>query len=302
MKRAFLLSSLFMFLFQIQAQTVTDIEGNVYNTVTIGTQVWMKENLRTTKYNDGTEIPLVADVTAWNNLTTPGYCWYNNDEETNKNIYGTMYNWLAVNTGKLCPTGWHVPSDAEWTTLINYLGGEILAGGKLKESGTSHWQSPNTGATDETGFTALPGGRRNPNGSFYGIGTIGSWWSATDGSTTNAWICYLNYNITRVGRFNDPKASGFSVRCIKDNETTNVDNSIYTGGIVIYPNPAIDKLYINNVKTSDTSIMIYDVRGQLFLSKQIDSNPIDVSMLDKGLYIVKLLDSGNVMPYKFEKN
>ena len=116
--------------------TVTDIDGNVYHTVTIGTQTWMVENLKTTKYNDGTAIPLVTDSTAWLNLTTPGYCWYNNDAATYKNTYGALYNWFTVNTSKLAPSGWHVPTDAEWTTLITYLGGETVAGGQMKSTGT----------------------------------------------------------------------------------------------------------------------------------------------------------------------
>ena len=122
---------------------VQDIDGNNYLTVTIGTQIWMAENLRTTKYNDGTAIPLVTDNTTWANLTTPAYCWYNNDAKTNGSTYGALYNWYSVNTKKLCPTGWHVPNDTEWTTLTTYLGGTAVAGGKLKETGTAHWYSPN---------------------------------------------------------------------------------------------------------------------------------------------------------------
>lgn len=162
--------------------TVTDSDGNVYNTVTIGTQVWMAENLRTTKYKDNTAIPLVTDNTAWTNLSTPGYCWYNNDAATNKSTYGALYNWYTVNTGKLCPTGWHVPTDAEWSTLTTCLGGVGVAGGKLKEAGTSHWMSPNVGATNETGFTALPSGYRYAGGTFEYNGLGGWWWSSTESS------------------------------------------------------------------------------------------------------------------------
>ena len=140
------------------SNTVTDIDGNVYHTVKIGTQVWMVENLKTTKYNDGTPIPLVTANSSWAILTTPGYCFYNNDANVNKATYGAMYNWYIVNTGKLCPAGWHVPIDAEWTTLTNYLGSENAAGGKLKEFGISHWVTPNDGTTNSSGFTALPAG------------------------------------------------------------------------------------------------------------------------------------------------
>ncbi len=158
------------------SDTVTDIDGNVYHTVTIGTQVWLVENLKTTRYNDGTSIPLVTDSAAWSNADTSAYCWYNNDI-ANKNTYGALYNWFTVNTGKLAIAGWHIPTDAEWTTLTDYLGGESIAGGKLKETGTTHWRSPNAGATNESGFTALPGGHRDVNGTFSAMGDDGFWWS-----------------------------------------------------------------------------------------------------------------------------
>lgn len=138
-------------------EEVLDTDGNIYHTVVIGNQVWIVENLKTTRYNDGTSIPLVTGNTEWINLTTPGYCWYDNDI-TNKETYGALYNWYAVQTNKICPAGWHVPSDSEWTALTDFLGGESTAGGKLKEAGTMHWDSPNTGATDESGLTLLPGG------------------------------------------------------------------------------------------------------------------------------------------------
>jgi len=196
---------------------VTDYDGNVYKIVQIGTQVWMAENLKTTKYNDDTSIPLVTDNNEWISLNTPAFCWYNNDAETNKSIYGALYNWYTVNTGKLCPKGWHIPTHSEWTTLVNFLGGEYVAGGKLKETGTLHWQSPNPGATNETGFTALPGGLRYYGGSFYHIGDYGWWWSATEESATFAWHSIMFYNsieATISTLYN--KEFGFSIRCVKD--------------------------------------------------------------------------------------
>jgi Fibrobacter succinogenes major domain (Fib_succ_major). len=205
-----------------QTGTVTDIEGNIYNTVTIGTQTWMAENLKTTKYNDGTTIPNVTDWTAWAALTTPSYCWYNNDATTYKATYGALYNWYTVNStsngGKnVCPTSWHVPTDAEWTTLTTYLGGESVAGGKLKETGTAHyWISPNIGATNETGFTALPGGYRYYSGAYSSIGSYGLWWSSTETSSTSAWGRHMHYAYSDVLRTNFNKPSGFSVRCSRD--------------------------------------------------------------------------------------
>jgi uncharacterized protein (TIGR02145 family) len=176
----------------------------------------MAENLKTTKYNDGTAIPNVTDGTAWHALSTPAYCWYNNDAATNKATYGALYNWYTVNTGKLCPTGWHVPTDAEWTTLTDYLGGINVAGGKLKEIGTTHWSSPNTGATNETGFTALPGGSRVGYGYFGGIGSFGDWWSSSESSTYDAWYRNVDNGSSDVDRGDGNKFNGCSVRCVRD--------------------------------------------------------------------------------------
>ncbi len=195
--------------------TVTDIDNNVYKTVTIGTQTWMAENLKVTKYKDGTSIPLVTDNTAWKSLTTPAYCWYNNDA-TNKTVYGGLYNWYTVTTGKVCPTGWHVPSDTEWATLINFLGGETLAGGKIKEKGLSRWLSPNTGATNETGFTAIPGGFHDGNGRFAEVGNFGAWWSSASLSTSTAWFYTAYSGDSNANKDDDYMRSGFSVRCVKD--------------------------------------------------------------------------------------
>ncbi|MBP6935406.1 MAG: fibrobacter succinogenes major paralogous domain-containing protein [Paludibacteraceae bacterium] len=188
-------------------------DGKVYQTVVIGNQVWMAENLaylpsvvgpgtgsNTTSYYyvygyDGTN---VADAKATDNYAT----------------YGVLYNWTAAMNA--CPDGWHLPSDAEWTELTDYLGGRSVAGGKLKETGTTHWASPNTGATNETGFTALPGGSRTSNGTFYLIGSLGYWWSATENVASNAWLRYMYSNSSLVGRLDYDKEVGFSVRCVRD--------------------------------------------------------------------------------------
>lgn len=201
--------------------TCADADGNNYTTVTIGTQTWMVENLKTTKYSDGTAIPMVTDNSAWFNLSTPAYCWYNNDEATNKNTYGALYNRSAVNTSKLAPAGWHVPTDAEWTTLTTYLGGESVAGGKLKEVGTDNWSSPNIGATNVSGFSALPGGGRGDSGGrFFRIGNYGSWWSTTEYDASNPWIRVLDNYSSSLSRCTNNLygygTNGFSVRCVKD--------------------------------------------------------------------------------------
>jgi uncharacterized protein (TIGR02145 family) len=204
---------------------IKDGDNNIYTSVKIGTQEWLIENLRTTKYNDGTSIPHVTNAAAWKNLSTPAYCWYNNDAAISQNdvsitygdIYGAMYNWEAVNTDKLCPLGWHVPTDAEWTTLTNYLGGESIAGGKLKEAGTIHWNNPNTEATNETIFTALPGGIRIDDGTFDKVEQIGFWWSSTTSEEIyNAWGYSMWYSASYNHRASVRKKWGISVRCLKD--------------------------------------------------------------------------------------
>jgi uncharacterized protein (TIGR02145 family) len=202
-----------------QQGTVTDIDNNVYHTVTIGTQVWMVENLRTTKLNDGTVIPLAESDTIFGPDTLFAYCWYDNNVG-NKNVCGALYNWFAVNTGKLAPAGWHIPSKTEWMILISFLGGEGVAGGKMKENGTSHWNSPNKDATNESGFTALSCGCRYLGGPFIGMGASTYFWSSTPEYTTvssNSWDegLFNIYGFIDGGyEFNH---SGISVRCIKDN-------------------------------------------------------------------------------------
>jgi len=195
--------------------SVTDIEGNIYHTVTIGAQVWLGEDLKTTKYNDNTSIPNVTGNTEWAYLSSPGYCWYNNDV-SGKTTYGAIYNWYTVNTGKLCPLNWHVPSDAEWTILTTFLGGINASGGKLKETGTSHWISPNIGATDEAAFTALPGGARDATGPFFGLGYSGAWWSATENNVTSVWYLSLRNSNTDLVRNSNLRIFGYYVRCLRD--------------------------------------------------------------------------------------
>jgi len=197
--------------------SITDQDNNTYKTIQIGTQTWMAENLRTTKYRNGTPILNITDNTQWQNNTTGAWSYYTND--ANNNIpYGKLYNWYAVaNTNQLCPTGWHVPTDAEWTTLTTFLGGESVAGGKMKSTGTQYWISPNTSATNSSGLSGLPGGLRTSFvGTFGNVGYDGGWWSSTEGPTGNAWLRVLGYSNGDVGRGPNGKAYGFSVRCLRD--------------------------------------------------------------------------------------
>lgn len=198
---------------------VADGSGNVYHIKTIGPQIWMIENLKTTKYNDGTEIPFVSANAGWVNLTTPAVCWMNGDEEQSLNTYGALYNWYAIETDKLCPEGWHVPDEADWSMLIEYSGKLALAGGTLKEKGTEHWESPNIGADNYDGFTALPGAFRSSEDGTYGtFGYFSYMWSATElsSNTSLAWTKVLSYGNTKVSEQAVSKSSGLYVRCIKD--------------------------------------------------------------------------------------
>ncbi len=196
---------------------VTDIDGNVYQTVTIGTQVWMKENLKVTHYRNGEAIPNVTDSTDWEALTTGAYCEYNNDVN-NVATYGRLYNWYAVSDSRnIAPAGWHVPTDADWQTLIDFLEGDAVAGGEMKEAGFVHWVSPNTGATNGSGFSLLPGGYRSGSGDYDSLGQRAYFWSSTEDLSESAWCRHLGYDYSVVGRSHANKALGFSVYCVKDN-------------------------------------------------------------------------------------
>lgn len=193
--------------------TVTDIDGNVYHYVTIGTQTWMLENLKTTRYRDGTAIPIITNGNFWINSTTGAYCNYNNDVNMST-TYGRLYNWFAVTDArKIAPVGWHVPSREEMLTLIEFARGD---GGKLKEVGTTHWNSPNTNATDSVGFKALPGGSRIAGGNFYNIGNDGHFWTTSTNTTDLAWQLYLYFGNSFPDMGESNQRYGMSVRCLRD--------------------------------------------------------------------------------------
>ena len=200
--------------------SITDADGNVYTSVTIGTQEQMTENLRTSKYSDGTVIPNIADDTEWSNLSTGAWCHYDNDNQYDS-IYGKLYNWHAVETGKLCPTGWHVPTDAEWTVLTNYVASDGHSGSEVTAlKATSGWNGAfdetSGNGTDDYGWLGLPGGLRSFNGNFDYIGGYGIWWSSSQYTTGNAWDRGLSSNDDDVYRDDSNKDYGFSVRCLRD--------------------------------------------------------------------------------------
>ena len=194
---------------------LTDIEGNGYHIVTIGTQVWTVENLRTTHYNNREAIPIVKDSAQWINLSTGACCFYSNNSGY-KN-YGCLYNWYAINDSRqLAPIGWHIATDADWQTLIDYLGGQNVAGGKLKVTGTGLWLAPNAGATNETGFSAIPAGCRNNSGSFLYLKNYSFWWSSTPNTSNEAFNRLISSDAAQIVRGNYDKKNGFTVKCVKD--------------------------------------------------------------------------------------
>lgn len=200
-------------------ENITDVDGNVYKTVYIGNQRWMAENLKATKFNDGTPIPQAIDKSAWLNAGVPARCYYDNNISNAK--YGALYNWSVigandVNSKNVCPTGWHVSRDVDWTDLVNYLGGEEVAGGKLKEAGISNWETPNIDGSNSSLFTALPGGLRTSDGDFYWLKNRGYWWTATEQNGPDARYRYVKFDSGKIDWSFDYKRMGMSIRCVKD--------------------------------------------------------------------------------------
>jgi uncharacterized protein (TIGR02145 family) len=195
---------------------VTDIDGNVYDTIKIGSQVWLMEDLKATHYRDGSSIPGVADSAQWSNLLTGASCSYNNDSN-NEKIYGRLYNWYAVtNPAGISPVGWHIPTDSEWTILINYLGGQYAAGGEMKSESTL-WGASNVGATNSSSFTSIPAGTRySRNGTFYDMGKYAYYWTSTPYNINGAFSIGIIDGSAGVYRYEYGKTSGFGCRCVKD--------------------------------------------------------------------------------------
>ena len=280
-----------------EVNILTDYDENEYSTVTIGNQIWMGQNLKTTTYNDGTPIPLVTSNNQWGALNTPAYCWYNNDVSY-KNPYGALYNWYAVSTGKLCPLGWHVPTDENWTELAEYLGGLNNAGGELKETGSLHWDTPNEGATNSTNFTGLPGGfRSNSNGAFVNYGISGAWWSSTEDYSTFAWnrsIWNSSGNLFKYSNLD--KSVGLSVRCICD-YAVNSKKISANKSILVYPNPTTGIITIKGLPENENAeIALYNMNSKLVKvhTSHLSLTQMDISDIISGVYLL-------VINKRFEK-
>jgi uncharacterized protein (TIGR02145 family) len=270
---------------------VTDIDGNVYHTVTIAGQVWLKENLKVTHYRNGDAIPMVPGATAWAGLTSGAYCNYNN-VAGNAATYGRLYNWYATQEVRgIAPEGWHVATDQEWSALTDYLGGEAVAGGKLKETGTLHWGPPNVGATDEVGFTALPGGYRANNEVFIGLSSIGSWWTSDASDPGFAWargIFNEAVNVDRGGYYE--QKMGFSIRCVRD-INTGINPGTGAGKINFRPNPASDRITVDLPPGQTAGMLtLYDLAGRIVLRQEINQamTSVNISSLKGGTYLIEI--------------
>ena len=290
---------------------MTDIDGNLYNSVIIGSQEWVKENLNVSKYNDGTIIPQVTDPTAWGNLTTGAWCYYNNDA-TNGLIYGKLYNYYAVAgihdtiastpNKVLAPIGFHVPTDTNWTTLTDYLGGFLVAGGEMKEIGTAHWMSPNTGATNSSGFTGLADGYRWYYGTDGGMGLYANWWSSTlytniTTNTVSVWIRHMDHDNAAISKNDGLKEFGLSVRLLNDtlfsDSPTNIE-SIEAKKINIYPNPTNGDFTITGLELVGTvsSLTLTDMNGKVVKVLDTKATKFSMASIKPGVYFLNII-SGN---------
>ena len=278
-------------------ETVTDFDGNTYNTVTIGDQVWLKENLKSLHYSDGSEITEV---------------WVYDDNEDNADIFGRLYTWNgAMNyssiggTQGVCPTDWHVPTDAEWTELGDFLGGDNVAGGKLKSTGTDLWQSPNTGATNESGFTALPAGEYDDT-HYQLINQYSVMWSSTETSETWCKYRYLAYNDTELHTYNYFKDFRYSVRCVKDDAVGVELQGAIEKKIRVYPNPASETISIQFAEQVNypVEVTFFNLSGRLLSEALIDSknNQFDISNLPSGIYFIRVIIDQEIITQKFIKN
>ena len=279
---------------------------NSIPTVTIGTQVWTNKNLDVTTYRNGDPIPEVTDPTQWKNLTTGAWCYYNN--ASNDAIYGKLYNWYAVNDPRgLAPEGFHVPTSDEWLQLINYLGGSAVAGGKLKEAGTTNWNSPNKDATNSSGFTALGTGNRIDFGSFTQFKNSASFWTSSVFYDNFSFIYSMNYNTASANRNYPPKTYGIAVRCVADNDLNNASYSDTMNSFSMYPNPVTDILSLNNIgnDTTNLHIEIITLDGRLVLKKDFKPSlliKIGVENLPNGMYLCKISTNSKQQTIKFLKH
>lgn len=314
MKKLFLFALIFsLVVVHIKAQNsfIDSRDGTEYSTVTIGTQTWMAENL---KY-----LPDVVGPSTFSN-TSPYYYVYGYDgtdvlfakATANYNTYGVLYNWTAAMAGAsssdlnpsgvqgVCPEGWHLPSDFEFLYLTFCLGGDSIAGGKLKEAGTLHWVTPNTGATNESGFTALPGGFCDNVGAFYDITRNSIWWTTSEFNSMRAYYYNIIYSSAYLSKYNVTKDRGHSVRCVKNSENS-IEESDNKIEIFVYPNPTKDKITIYSPTLNNPNLKLFDLSGRCLFNCTLKNNlnEIQVNDLPNGLYLIQIYENYQTYYTKF---
>jgi uncharacterized protein (TIGR02145 family) len=272
------------------SQLVVDVDGNTYNTVSIGNQIWLTENLKTTKFNNQDPIPLITDNTLWSTQTEAAYCSYQ-DDNLLANEYGNLYNWHVLNDIRnVCPTGYHVPSILEWEELIDFLGGTAVAGGKLKEAGLAHWIDPNTGATNSSGFTLLPSGwRAYNNGSYENLTHMAYQWSSTSIDALNASIMLVGFDSESCLTSESHKLTGLPIRCLKE-ETSSLMNNQNHLPIMVYPNPANHLIKIHCGKNTFHTVRLIDLTGKILLYGAVEDHEtsLNISDIPNGTYLIDL--------------
>lgn len=304
MGKIILLSTILLaFIFQNQAQTISDIDGNIYDTVQIANQVWLKENLMTKHYNNGDSIgttwPTTKDLSK---ESISKYQWPYNGDESKVEIYGRLYTWFTTNDIRgVCPLGWHIPNYSEWTTLLTNLGGEPFSSNHLKESGYTHWSSPNL-ADNSSDFTALPTGGRNYQGDFFGLKSFSGYWLSTEKINNNAWSYILKQMDSSSHFYNTDVRIGYSIRCVKNNTENGIENIILIKELKIYPNPTTYNITIDCTE-KENKLYIYNLLGELVFQQQVNNeiNEINVSNLQTGVYIIKLENEQGTIQQKLIK-
>jgi uncharacterized protein (TIGR02145 family) len=306
-----------------RAQTIVDFDGNIYNTVTIGNQVWMKENLKVTHYNNGNSIPNITSDQLWTTNAIGARCYYNNDSITYSAVYGCLYNFEVAADSNTCPSGWHVASNSDWYKAEKYIDSSVdtsymysgwagtFIGGSLKESGTVNWYSPNTGATNSTGFSALPGSFRQASGPFFldcngdpYVGSFGYYWTSTYLSnfqgTDYAAGRYFDYNYSQLHHNSRDVRDGLAIRCVS-NSPASLNEPDFAQAITLYPNPAVENITIDIDQMA--TIEIVNMFGQVVYrsNSQIGKTTIDISFLSQGVYMVQLTGENWVASSKFIK-
>jgi len=282
------LSYLFINVISAFGQTVTDVDGNTYNTVSIGDQVWLSENLKVTKFNNQEPIPLVLDDAQWPIQNQSAYCYYQASMD-NVNIYGNLYNWYVVKDSRnVCPSGYYVPSITEWEELVTFLGGTSVAGGKLKELGFSHWANPNTGADNSSNYTLLPSGwRANNNGVYENLSYMTYLWSSTPLDAMNSSILLVGYDSQAAYTSESHILTGLPIRCLKD-KTSSLNKNDNTQTITVYPNPSNEVVNVVLPTSKFQTAKLIALNGKLIMNGMIenDSCTFDISSIESGVYFI----------------